>query len=159
MDAFRILWVEEDYLEPFEEAMTKKGYEVKHVYFVSDAVEYLKNEGVDLLLLDVMIPIEEEDFQYGFNADSTSKGMRTGLTFYKKYHEMLKARNIPVLVYTICGNLPEVKEEFTKIGLPDNRYIDKVAQSNINYLINHIEDALRNRTPLDKNTLYEKNDL
>ena len=148
MSAFRILWLEEDYLEAFEAALQSKGFSVTRAFFISDAVKQLEESRFDLLLLDVMIPIEDQDIRLGFTKSTTAGGDRSGIAFYQKYRDKLNSEGIQVLVYTILGDNDETKQAFVDLGLKPENYIDKVSSSNVNDLIQHVEKALRRSTPV-----------
>jgi len=145
---YRILWLEEDYLDAFEAALRVRGYEVDRAFFLSDAVGLLDKNRYDLLLLDVMIPIEGPDVDLGFTSDNTQGGDRSGLSFYEKYRDRLVSLDLPVLVYTICGDIPDVKKSFVELGLKPENYIDKVDASNVNDLLQHVDRVLRHRAPV-----------
>lgn len=148
MTSYRLLWIEEDYLAAFEAALGAKGYTIERAFFLSNAVACLEKEKYDLILLDVMIPIEEEDVELGFTGANTSGGDRSGLEFFRRYCTRLKTLDVPVLVYTICGDDPKVKQDFVDLGLPPENYVDKVSASNVNDLIAHVERILRHRVPV-----------
>lgn len=139
----KILWLEEDYLDVFEAAIIDMGYILKRAFFISDAIHILKEENIDLLLLDVMIPIEEEDVKLGYTDENTKGGNLSGLEFYRKNIDKLNKLKIPVLVYTICGNMEDVKREFIKLGLKSINYMDKVTSSNVNDLLLNIERIIK----------------
>jgi len=141
----RILWVEEDYLDAFQMAMESKGYDVTRAFFLSKAVQDLEKSAFDVLLLDVMMPIEEEDIAIGFTPEATRGGNESGLEFFRRYNEKILDSKVPVLVYTILGNVGEVREKFIRLGLNPRHYIDKVGSSNVNALLEHVGRALRNK--------------
>jgi CheY-like chemotaxis protein len=152
MAAYRLLWVEEDYMEPFEAALRAKGFDVERAFFLSDAVERLANDIFDLLLLDVMIPIEGEDLKLGFSDENTFGGDRSGVEFFRRYQENLRSRQIPTMVYTICGDDADVKREFVELGLDPRNFVDKVGDSNVNTFLAHVERVLRGRRPAAERT-------
>jgi hypothetical protein len=144
-----ILWVEDDYLEDHEDALVAKGYDVDRAYLLSDGARKLAERPYDLLMFDVMMPIERADIEMGFTAEATDRGNCAGIEFYGRYRDELKRRGTAVMVYTILGGNAAVKHDLTELGLPAANFIDKVAASNVNDLIHHVEMAIRNRPRRD----------
>ena len=141
MYSTKILWVEDDYLEPFEAALKAAGYNLDRAFFLSDAIEFLEKDHYDLILLDVMIPLEAEDMKMGFTNCNTEGGNKSGLEFYRRYREHFRKENTHVLVYSILGD-PELRSSFTKADLPERNFLNKISASNVNDLLFAIEDLL-----------------
>jgi CheY-like chemotaxis protein len=149
MGSYRVLWVEEDYMDPFESALELKGYEVVRAFFLSEAIEELKKGPFDLVLLDVMIPIEDEDVDLGFTYESTKGGTESGLAFYQWLRAELGAgKKTRVLVYTILDDDVDVRRRFIELGLLEENYLSKVNTSNVNDLIWQVERVLRYKRPV-----------
>jgi hypothetical protein len=152
MAKYRILWIEDDYMDALATHLNGKDYELVRAYQVSSAEITLENEGatIDLVILDLMIDLEVPDIDRGYNEDNTANSYRTGLHFYRRNYKRLQELDIPVIVYTILGNQVDIKREFHTLGLPDDNFLDKNRFSNVNDVDQQIEKILRNRLPKRK---------
>jgi len=133
-----ILWLEEDPLEFIEKAL-KKEFILKRAIKISDAIRILGEDmNINVLLLDIMIPIFKEDEEYDFNPETTNRGMKSGFEFYRRFKNILEQRNIKVIVYSILGDDNEMRDAFVKLGLDQNSYLDKITNSRIDLLTKNI---------------------
>jgi hypothetical protein len=142
--AYRILWIEDDYLDALASHPTVHGYELIRAFQVYRAEEILMEEGnnLDLVLLDLMMDLEDSDFERGYSPQNTLGSYRTGLEFYRRNCEHLKKLDVPVLVYTILGNQVAIKKEFADLGLPLDHILDKNRFANVSFVRLEIERVL-----------------
>jgi hypothetical protein len=143
-----ILWLEEDPLDFIESAIRMK-YTLQRSFKISDAIKYLEEyETIDILLLDIMIPLYEDDEKYGFNSVNTLNGTKSGYTFFKIYNKQIKDKNIKVIVYSILGDDNGIKESFVNLGLNPENYLDKIKNCKIDVLLGHIEQVINEKSNL-----------
>jgi CheY-like chemotaxis protein len=146
---YKVLWIENDYLDALHEHLAQHQFEIVRAFRVSQAEELIEQMSglLDLILLDLMMDVEAPDITRGYTAENTNEGYRTGLQFYRKNHDRIKALDIPVLVYTILGNQMDVRDEFKGLGLPEENYLDKRRTANVNLVRDQIDRVLRGRPP------------
>jgi hypothetical protein len=151
VNKYRVLWLEDDYMEALETAMQLSDYDVNHVFYVNDAYNLLtSNERYDLLLLDVMLPVRAADIKLGFTNEATKGATETGLLFYKKFQEIINRLKMRVVVYTINAVDELVCQGFHELGLPEEQILDKVDNANVNDLLSAIALVLRGKEPVCK---------
>ncbi|MFC1717254.1 hypothetical protein ACFL6S_26570 [Candidatus Poribacteria bacterium] len=121
----RILWLDNDRFVPriYILGLMNEGHVVKHVYWLSEAIEEIKSNQYGLVILDVMLMVTEDE-QEEFPDGETNRGQNAGLVFYHKYGHFLKMQNTSVLVLTIRSD-PEIRKAFTEAGLPDECFAHK----------------------------------
>lgn len=122
----RILWLDNDpaYLEPFVEALTDDGYEVKVVATIGEAETALQSARYDLLLLDVMIPTVNANEEVRFDPSLTKLGNQTGLVFYRLNKNLIESAGTRILVMTVRLD-KSIMDEFISEGLPADRFATK----------------------------------
>jgi two-component system alkaline phosphatase synthesis response regulator PhoP len=82
------------YKDKFEEA----GYEVDLVFTSEEAIDYLKKERPDLILLDILLPKEN------------------GISFLEKFRETENFSKIPVVTFSNYDD-PKTKKEAFELGI------------------------------------------
>lgn len=95
---------DDDALQLYMKKILEEHYEVLQAYTVGQALNYLQNDTVDLVLLDLMLP-------------SVS-----GISLCRKIRETWKKKNLPIIVLTARTDL-ETKVESLEAGADD--YITK----------------------------------
>ena len=139
-----LLWVEEDYLEPFEMAL-RTHYDVARAFTLAQAEKAIDHRRFDVVVLDVMIPIEEEDLAYGYTVVNTTNGDHSGLEFYRRHAKHFRAAGTVVLVHTICGDDSGIRKQFLDLGLPAHLFVSKVSFCSVNELTGLIDQAVNGR--------------
>jgi len=124
----RILWLDNDaaLILPYKVALESEGFEVSIVRTLAEASAVLLTSPYDLLILDVMVPLTENDVAHGYSFETASDGAATGLAFYVKHRELLRERHTPVLVMTVRVDR-SIENEFTLAGLPSDCFVTKTA--------------------------------
>lgn len=99
----RILVVEDDEVNLMiaEHILGKVGYEVEKVNNGEEAIEVMKTQHFDLILMDIEMPIMD-----GLEATPIIRGMETG-------------KSIPIIALT-AHSMPEKIEEFHRAGMDDH---------------------------------------
>ena len=142
---FRILWVENDTMLALDAVIGDAGYILDHAYFLSEADELLKKNVYDVVIIDELMAIEPEDIAVGYTAVETARGNEAGLAFYRRHREDFEKMQAGVLVYSVLGKEIDVKNRFVALGLHEKNFLYKVSEANVNYLLQHVERALREK--------------
>ncbi|MEO8383218.1 MAG: response regulator [Acidobacteriota bacterium] len=123
-----ILWVDNDpaHIYPFSLALADAGYVVTSARTLFSAAELLRLGSYDLLILDVMIPLTDEDESQAYSPEWTDCGDKAGLAFYQRHRDELVTRRVPVLVMTVRVDLAIV-EAFVAAGLPRSMFVSKMS--------------------------------
>ena len=87
-------------------------------------------------------PIEAEDIELGYTIDNTNGADSTGLVFFQRNKKLIENNKSKVLVYTVRGDDEDLKLKFINNGLKPENFINKVACSNVNDLLNEIKRIL-----------------
>lgn len=111
----------EMYKDKFEEA----GYQVDSVFSSEQALDYLKKEKPDLILLDILLPREN------------------GIYFLKRLKEIEGVSKIPVIAFS---NYDEPKTKKEALGLGVRAYLIKT-QYTPKELLNEIEEFFKKEEP------------
>lgn len=77
----RVLWIDNDvqYVHVFAEALQDEGYEILTAETITDAKKTLKSTDVDLVLVDIMIPVVSAEEEEEYSPLDTEGGFQTGL--------------------------------------------------------------------------------
>lgn len=145
----RILWIDNDpgYLEVFFLVLEDEDSIVIHARTVSDGEKLLATQEIDLLILDVMIPVTEEDQANGYSYEATDDTYRTGLVFYTRNRELLRQRHVPVLVLSVRVD-QTIREEFVNAGLPPECFATKYQVAQIERFLEKVRAAIGGGSPL-----------
>lgn len=111
----------EMYKDKFEEA----GHQADLVFSSEQALDYLKKEKPDLILLDILLPREN------------------GIYFLKRLKEIGEGSKIPVIAFSNYDE-PKTKKEALGLGVKD--YLIKT-QYTPKELLNEIEDFFKKEDP------------
>lgn len=122
----RILWIDNDtrYIYPFEVALKTNGYDVTVVPTVSEGAALVTATKYSLVIVDIMIPVTEEEEATDYPPSMTDETHKTGLVFYKRYRDMLAQRGIPLIVMTVRVD-QGIADEFAKAGFPAGAFVRK----------------------------------
>ena len=112
-DKKRILVVEDDEVNLMiaEHILGREGFEVEKVNNGEEAIEILKANSFDMILMDIEMPIMD-----GLEATSVIRGMDTG-------------KDIPIIALT-AHSMPEKIEEFRQAGM-DNHITKPIDQAKL----------------------------
>lgn len=143
----RILWLDDDggYIYPFVKKLQAKGYEVDVVKSVSEAEEYLERNFYSLLLLDVMIPIINNEEEQLYPVESTDSGFKTGLQFFIKNASLIREKSGNVLVFTVRPDVT-IQGEFQANGLSPESFATKVDLRRMPDFITKVEAQINSGT-------------
>lgn len=142
-DSQRILWVDNDpaYIKPFAGALRRDGFEVLIATTAAEAEKLLGNNGIDLLILDVMIPTKTDQEEEIYPPTETENGLKTGLVFYKRMRHLLEQKGIPVLVLSVRVD-KEIKREFESANLPPGSFATKMEVRTSKVFLHRIKNML-----------------
>lgn len=141
--SLRILWIEDDNLPAVREAITDEGYTLTVAESLHQAEELVTKNRYDLVVLDVMMAISPEDTAIGYTYEEVEGGSTAGLAFYRRNRQRLEKTGAEVVVLTILGDNAKLKDRFLAAGLDKDAFWNKVTDSNISLLLQHIEDVFR----------------
>jgi CheY-like chemotaxis protein len=140
----RVLWLDNDeaYIQEYRAALEKEGMYAKAVTTVTEAEEAIRNDSkYDLLILDVMIPTKSEDEELDYPPEETNSGLKTGLVFYRRMKEQLKALGTKVIVMTVRLD-KGIREEFKEAGLEEHYYFTKMTLRESPFFVEKIRGLL-----------------
>src|SRR6185369_4445313 len=108
----RILWLDNDtpYIRPYAKALENAGHHVDVVASLSQA-ESLLERGYDLIIIDVMVPTQNDDEVKLYPFVETDFGHKTGLVFYKRIKDKLGQKLPKVAIMTVRVD-QDIKDEF-----------------------------------------------
>jgi CheY-like chemotaxis protein len=117
MSGKKILMVDDDleHIEPYAEALEDSGYSVTRAMTVDEALQLLKTETFDLLILDLLMPPEQS------MADQIENLVlrETGLRLHRTIRKDLGLQNVPIMFVTLVrdkeirGKIRQAEREFT----------------------------------------------
>ena len=123
--AARLLWIEESEIEreTVVQLLAQAGIDVVVAERVAEAERLLDQGGFDLVILDVMMPIEEEDEARGYGAEGEG-GMETGLVLLGRMSRQIFACPKGLMVVTM--RLEDgIRDKFIAAGVPPSRFFTK----------------------------------
>jgi len=122
-----ILWVDNDkgYILPFVEALRRNDYEVVVVDNAWEAERRLTSETVDLVIIDVMIPLKSGEGSQVYNPEQTKRGLKTGLLLFRRLREQGRAADGKVLVLSVRID-EKIRQEFLEAGLHPDHFVTKL---------------------------------
>jgi CheY-like chemotaxis protein len=131
-----VLWVDNDpiLVQPFADTLCEFGWTVTFAKTATEAILLLQKVDFSIVLLDVMIPLSEEDDVSGFSPEETLNGAITGLALYRRVRNHLEKRRVPVIVLTIRAD-QALRDEFAAAGLPPEHLVSKFLVSDPDELI------------------------
>ncbi len=132
---YRILFLEDEELlvEDLPLALAPDGFEVVATNSVTEALEYLKEEPFDVVLLDIMMPVPEsleiDPMQFAY-------GRETGVAVAK----LMKAikPTTPIVAFTVLTD-PEIRSRMREAGI--KRVITK--PSEISTMVSALTEAIK----------------
>ena len=139
-----LLWVDNDtrYIYPFEVALQMQGYVVTVVPTVSEGAALLATNEYALVIIDVMIPVTEDEEATDYPPDATDETHKTGLVFYGRYRDELARRGIPLMVMTVRID-QGIQDEFVRAGLPANMFVRKFEVRDSDAFVDKIRSVLK----------------
>lgn len=139
-DRKTLLWLDNDLgqVEIFRGGLQDDEFEVVIAVRISEGQRLIPTRKWDLLILDVMIPLEEEELE-----DYTSGGLKTGLMFLRRNASLLRERRIPVMVTTVLRD-EGLLEAFRSLGLPKTNYVSKEELETSQDLVDRIRVSMAN---------------
>ena len=143
----QILWLDNDkvFLMPFILRLKAEGYTVRQTLLLTEGLSELEKNDYDLLILDVMLPVQEQE-ETLFPPDHTNSGLQSGLVFYKKYKGLAEKKGIPIFVFTIREDVP-IRNEFLGAGLPPENYMTKIEGADTAIFLARVEKLIeKNRS-------------
>jgi CheY-like chemotaxis protein len=141
-DPKRILWLDNDtpYIRPYAKALESAGHHVDVVASLSQAEKLLEKE-YDLIIIDVMVPTQNDDEVELYPFLETDFGHKTGLVFYKRTREKLGDKLPKVAVMTVRLD-QDIKDEFVKSGLNNDNFLTKYSVREVPDFLKKIESIL-----------------
>ena len=140
---YNILWLEDDaFLVNSIRGRLQEIYSVKVEQSPARAEKELKDGQYHLVIIDLIIAIHPEDIKLGYTPEATEKGTRTGLAFYERNRELLRKKEIQVLVYTKLGEASPAKKQFVDLGLKEQCFITQRSYKDVDYLLKQIDKFL-----------------
>lgn len=141
----KILWIDNDkiFLVPRIYRLQVEGYFVKQVLTLTEGLKELEKEGYDLLILDVMMPIQEEEDEL-FPPATTNFGKEAGLLFYKRYKEMIEKKGITIFVLTIREDAA-IRDKFLDAGLPEKNFMTKSEGADTAVFLARVKELLEEK--------------
>ena len=117
-----ILYIEDQPIRTRIKMLEDEGYKIIVAREGTEALNFIKNEAVDLILLDVMMPPGDE-----LNSEDAREGFSTGVVFTRKIRE--EGINMPIIVITANPDR-DLERELTQLGV--SKYLRKpVSQSEL----------------------------
>lgn len=141
----KILWIDNDerLLAPHILRLETEGYTVKQATTFTEGLKEVENNGYDLLILDIMMPVSEEEDAL-LHDKETEKGRKAGFVFYNEYRELLENKRIAVFVFTIREDV-EIREKFLAAGLPEKNFMTKIEGADTKVFAARAKDILERR--------------
>jgi CheY-like chemotaxis protein len=123
--ASRILWIDNDrlFLGAHKLRLELEGYLVTQSFTLKDGAHELETAKYDLLILDVMMPVAEDEIEE-YPQSQTNGGRQAGLVFYRRYKKIIEEKKIKILVFTIREDT-KLREMFIGEGLLDDNIMTK----------------------------------
>lgn len=106
-----ILYVEDQPLETRVKMLEDEGYKVIIATYGTEALNCLKEEKIDLILLDIMMPSGDK-----LNSEDAREGFATGVVFTRKIKSEPELKDIPIIVITANPDR-DVEKELTQLGV------------------------------------------
>jgi CheY-like chemotaxis protein len=124
MSDHSVLWLDNDpgNIAGLVMALRRSGMDVTVVRKVGAAETLVRREHFDLVLVDVMVPVTEEEITSGYAAEQTEDSLYTGLVFYIRNRQYLVDSVVVVLTVRIDG---EIREKFVAAGLPVENFLTR----------------------------------
>jgi CheY-like chemotaxis protein len=122
----RVLWLDNDipYIRPYVNALKAKNYEVDYVASLSRAEGLLLDKSFDLIIIDVMVPTQNDSELRDYPDAETDYGHKTGLVFFNRIKRKLGKGLPPVLIMTVRLD-QEIRDEFVNSGLKAESFLTK----------------------------------
>jgi CheY-like chemotaxis protein len=138
-----ILWIDNDlpYIRPYRQALEKKGYFVEAVSSLGDAERLAEEKSFDLIIIDVMVPTQNEEEAANYPYVSSDYGHKTGLLFYRRMKEKL-GKHLPVIVALTVRLDQDIRDEFVQSGLNKENFFTKYSVREVPQFLNKIESIL-----------------
>jgi CheY-like chemotaxis protein len=117
-DPKRVLLVEDDpdLIDALEETLSQQGYETRHAASETEALEIVRKERIDLVVLDVMLSYRTEGFQIAFDLEADDA-----------------TRDIPIIMLTAVGRITKFRfnPECEGKPLPVRRFLEKPIRNEV----------------------------
>jgi CheY-like chemotaxis protein len=140
-----ILWLDNDlpYIRPYVNALRAKDFEVSEVASLSHAERLLEQaqDPFDLIIIDVMVPTQDDDELKDYPVLETDFGHKSGLVFYNRMKHKLGAKLPPVAVTTVRLD-QGIRDEFVKSGLKAEHVLTKYNLRDAGDFLNKIRSIL-----------------
>ncbi len=143
----QILWLDNDkvFLMPFILRLKAEGYTVKQALLLTEGLRELEKNDYDLLILDIMLPVQEQEENL-FPPNDTNSGLESGLLFYKKYKGLAENKGIPIFVFTIREDAP-IRNKCLDAGLPPRNYMTKIEGADTAIFLARVKELIeKNRS-------------
>ena|SRR5438105_3916785 len=124
MSDYSVLWLDNDpgNIGALGMSLRQAGMDVTVVTKVGAAEDLVRRGHFDLVLVDVMIPVTDDEVNSGYAADHTEYSLLTGLVFYIRNRQYLAKSVVVVLTVRIDG---ETREKFVAAGLPPENFMTR----------------------------------
>jgi DNA-binding NtrC family response regulator len=139
----RVLWLDNDipYLRPYVKALKDRDYEVHLIASLTKAEELLDEYQFDLVIIDVMVPTQNEAEAVNYPYQETDSGHKSGLVFYKRIKRKLVDKLPAVAVMTVRLD-QNIRNEFTRSGLKNENFVTKYSVREVSSFVKKIESIL-----------------
>lgn len=121
-----ILWLDNDlpFIRPYVNALKSKDYDVTQVASLSQAEALVGHQTFDLVIIDVMVPTQDDAELADYPDLETDYGHKTGLLFYNRIKQTLGS-NLPPVAVTSVRLDQEIINEFVESGLKAENFLTK----------------------------------
>lgn len=144
----RVLWFDNDldYLAQYVTELQEAGHTVMTVGSLADADRELTTSAYDLLILDVMIPTKSAEEEVAYPPEATARGTSTGLLYYRKWRDRLKAAGTRVLILTVRLDV-NIRAAFIQAGVPASAVAKKLDLRNVDDFMQRVTQILSAPAP------------
>ena len=140
-----ILWLDNDpgNIESLVNALRARGHEVQVCRTVTAAERSLRDSIFELLILDVMIPVTEDEL-ITYPYDATGDTLATGLRFYERFGDQLGEVGTAVLVMTVRVD-EAIALAFREAGLSARDFATRYELRDTRRFLARIDEVLSQR--------------
>ena len=141
--AKNILWIDNDipFIRPYVNDLRKRGDTVDAVASLSEAEDLLGKHAYDLVIVDVMVPTQNEREISNYPSGESDFGHQTGLMFYSRVRQMLGNKLPKVAVMTVRLD-QDIKDLFIQRGLKRENFLTKYSVREIPRFLEKIDSII-----------------
>jgi CheY-like chemotaxis protein len=138
-----ILWIDNDipFIRPYVNNLRKRADNVDAVASLSEAEDLLERNNYDLVIVDVMVPTQNEREISDYPSGESDFGHQTGLMFYNRIKRRFGPNLPKVLVMTVRLD-QDIKDLFVKSGLKQENFLTKYSVREIPRFLEKIDSIV-----------------